>query len=126
MGRGQRVEDGGPAGLDDDLLDEGADEGPGLGQLAGLEELAHLLCEGGDGVGAVQHRPALRPVHPEEDRVVCPLHDQRLTQVFRSGTAVAGLVFAGARGRKCGLWSGLVWRRSRIEVLASNPRRAGG
>ena len=30
-----------------------------LGQLAGLEELAHLLCEGGDGVGAVQKPPPL-------------------------------------------------------------------
>ena len=33
------------------------DECPGLGQLAGLEELAHILSEGGDGVGAVQELP---------------------------------------------------------------------
>ncbi len=36
------------------------DEGPGLGQLAGLQELAHLLGEGGNGVGAVQELPPLR------------------------------------------------------------------
>ena len=26
---------------------------------AGLEELAHLLCEGGDDIGTVQHHPSL-------------------------------------------------------------------
>ena len=36
------------------------DEGPGLGKLAGLEEVAHLGGEGGDGVGAVQEPPPLR------------------------------------------------------------------
>ena len=52
--RGYGVDDGGPAGLDHDLLHEGADEGFGLSQLAGLEEVAHLGGEGGDGVGAVE------------------------------------------------------------------------
>ena len=58
--RGDGVDDGGLAGLDLDLLDERVDEGPGLGKLAGLEELAHLGGEGGDGVGAVQELPPLR------------------------------------------------------------------
>ena len=58
--RGYRVDDGGPAGPDHDLLDEGAHEGFGLGQLAGLQELAHLGGEGGDGVGAVEELPPLR------------------------------------------------------------------
>ena len=49
--RGYRVDDGRPSGLDLNLLDEGVDEGFGLGQLAGGQELAHLLGEGGDGVG---------------------------------------------------------------------------
>ena len=57
--RGYGVDDCGLAGPDLDLLDEGVDEGPGLGQLAGLEEVAHLGCEGGDGVGAVQEPPPL-------------------------------------------------------------------
>ena len=44
------------------------DEGPGLGQLAGLEELAHILSEGGDGVGAVQKLP---PLHQHCPRLPC-------------------------------------------------------
>ncbi|MYB49334.1 MAG: hypothetical protein F4X72_08755 [Dehalococcoidia bacterium] len=40
------------------------DEGFGLGQLAVLEELAHLLCEGGDGIGAVQILPSLGQHRP--------------------------------------------------------------
>jgi len=35
------------------------DERLGLGQFAGLEELAHVLSEGGDGVGAVEELPSL-------------------------------------------------------------------
>ena len=66
--RGYGVDDGGSAGLDLDLLDEGVDEGPGLGQLAGLEEVAHLGCEGGDGVGAVQHHP---PLLQQPSRLLC-------------------------------------------------------
>ena len=48
--RGYGVDDGGPAGLDLNLLDDGPDEGPGLGQLAGLQELAHVLGEGSAGL----------------------------------------------------------------------------
>ena len=44
------------------------DEGPGLGQLAGLEKVAHLLCEGGDGVGAVQKLP---PLFQQPSRLLC-------------------------------------------------------
>ena len=44
------------------------DEGSGLGQLAGLEEVAHLLCEGGDGVGAVEELPPLLQQCP---RLLC-------------------------------------------------------
>ncbi len=44
------------------------DEGPGLGQFAGLEELAHLLGEGGDGVGAVQE---LTPLGEQPSRLLC-------------------------------------------------------
>ena len=66
--RGYGVDDGGPAGLDHDLLDEGADEGFGLGQLAGLEELAHLGGEGGDGVGAVEELP---PLFQQRPRLLC-------------------------------------------------------
>ena len=66
--RGYGVDDGGPAGLDHDLLDEGADEGFGLGQLAGLEELAHLGGEGGDGVGAVEELP---PLLQQRSRLLC-------------------------------------------------------
>ena len=66
--RGYGVDDGGPAGLDPDLLDEGADEGFGLGQLAGLEELAHLGGEGGDGVGAVEELP---PLFQQRPRLLC-------------------------------------------------------
>ena len=44
------------------------DEGPGFGQLAGLEEVAHLLCEGGDGVGAVQKLP---PLFQQPSRLLC-------------------------------------------------------
>ena len=40
------------------------DEGPGLGQLAGLEELAHLGGEGGDGVGAVEELTPFREKRP--------------------------------------------------------------
>ena len=40
------------------------DEGFGLSQFAGREELAHLLGEGGDGVGAVQVLPPLRQHRP--------------------------------------------------------------
>ena len=36
------------------------DEGPGLGQFTGLEELAHLLGEDGDGVGAVEELTPFR------------------------------------------------------------------
>ncbi len=44
------------------------DEGPGLGKLAGLEELAHLLCESSDSVGAVQELPPLRQ---QPSRLLC-------------------------------------------------------
>ena len=66
--RGYGVDDCGLAGLDLDLLDEGVDEGPGFGQLAGLEELAHLLGEGGDDIGAVQHHPSVGEQGP---RLLC-------------------------------------------------------
>ncbi len=36
------------------------DEGPGLGKLAGFQEVAHLGGEGGDSVGAVQELPPFR------------------------------------------------------------------
>ena len=62
--RGYGVDDGGLAGLDLDLLDERVDEGPGLGKLAGLEELAHLGGEGGDGVGAVEELTPFREKRP--------------------------------------------------------------
>ena len=48
------VDDGGLARLGLGLLDKRVDEGLGRGQIAGLEELAHLLGEGGDGLGAVE------------------------------------------------------------------------
>ena len=57
-----------PAGADDDLLGEGQDEGLGLGQFAGLQELAHILCEGGDGVGAVQEPAVSAPGAPAPPR----------------------------------------------------------
>ena len=66
--RGYGVDDTGLAGPDLDLLDEGPDEGFGLGQFAGLEELAHIGGEGGDGVGAVQHHPPLGQNRP---RILC-------------------------------------------------------
>ena len=44
------------------------DERPGLSQLAGLEELAHVLGEGGDSVGAVQELP---PVREQPSRLLC-------------------------------------------------------
>ena len=47
------------AGHDDDLLDEGLDEGPALGQLALVEELAHVLGVGCDGLHVVEDLPAL-------------------------------------------------------------------
>ena len=59
--RGYGVDDGGPPRLHLDLLDEGVAERPGLSQLAGLEVPAHVLSEGGDGVGAVQELPAAAP-----------------------------------------------------------------
>ena len=66
--RGYGVDDGGPAGLDHDLLDEGADEGFDLSQLAGFEEVAHLGGEGGDGVGAVEELP---PLFQQPSRLLC-------------------------------------------------------
>ena len=66
--RGYGVDDGGPARLDHYLLDEGADEGFGFGQLAGLEELAHLGGEGGDGVGAIEELP---PLFQQPSRLLC-------------------------------------------------------
>ena len=65
---GYRVDDGGLAGLDLYLLDEGVDEGSGLGQLAGFQEVAHIGGEGGNGVGAVQELP---PVREQRSRLVC-------------------------------------------------------
>ena len=44
---------------DQHLFHEGAHERPGLGNLACSQELAHVLGEGGDRVGAVQERAAL-------------------------------------------------------------------
>ena len=41
------------SGGDDDLLDEGLDEAPALGQLALVQESAHVLGIGGDGVHVV-------------------------------------------------------------------------
>ena len=68
LGRGYGVDDCGLAGLDLNLLDEGPDEGFGLGQFAGLEKLAHIGGEGGDGVGGVQHHPPLGQNRP---RLLC-------------------------------------------------------
>ncbi len=36
------------------------DEGPGLGEFARSEELAHVLGKGSDGVGIIQQRPSFR------------------------------------------------------------------
>ena len=52
------------AGLHLHLFHEGTDEGFGFGEFAGLEKLAHVLGEGGDGVGAVQQLPSLRQHGP--------------------------------------------------------------
>ena len=51
--------DRGLPGLDEDSFDERPHECPSLGYLAGLQELAHLLGEGGDLVGVIQHHPPL-------------------------------------------------------------------
>ena len=52
------------AGNDDDLFDEGLNEGPALGQLALLEEVLHVLGLGGDSLHVVQVRPALGEDRP--------------------------------------------------------------
>ena len=49
--------DHGAAGPHRDPLDERLDEGLGLGEFAGAQELAHLLGEPGDDLGAVQELP---------------------------------------------------------------------
>ena len=46
-------------GSDQHLLHERAHEGPGLRDLARPQELAHVLCEGRDGVGPVEQLAAL-------------------------------------------------------------------
>ena len=51
--------DDGLPGADEDLLHERPYEGPGLGDLARAQELAHVLGEGRDGVGPVQEHAAL-------------------------------------------------------------------
>ena len=43
----------------DDLLDEGLDKGPALGQFTLLQILAQVLGVGGDGLHIVQHHPSL-------------------------------------------------------------------
>ena len=59
MGHGDCVAQEGVAGHHDDLLDEGLDEGPALGQLALVQKLAHVLGVSRDGVHVVQDGPAL-------------------------------------------------------------------
>ncbi|MCY3646822.1 MAG: hypothetical protein OXH07_07600 [Chloroflexi bacterium] len=56
--------DRGPSGADEDRLHEGAHERPRLGDLACAQEFAHLLGEGGDGIGAVQQHAALGEHRP--------------------------------------------------------------
>ena len=56
-----RVVDDGLAGLDRDPLHEGPDEGPGLGPLAGSQELAHVASER---AGAVEEYTARKPAPP--------------------------------------------------------------
>ena len=53
-----------PSGLHHDLLDEGLDEDPALGQLALLQKLAQVHAVGGDGLNVVQHDPPLGQQHP--------------------------------------------------------------
>ena len=48
-----------PSGLHHDLLDEGLDEGPALGQLTLVQKLAQVLTISGDGFNVVQHHPPL-------------------------------------------------------------------
>ena len=64
FGHGDGVAQQGVARHDDDLLDEGLDEGPALGQLALVQELAHVQGVGRDGPHVVQDRPALREYGP--------------------------------------------------------------
>ena len=59
MRNGDGVAQEGVAWRHDDLLDEGLDEGPALGQLALVQKLAHVLSVGRDGVHVVQDSPAL-------------------------------------------------------------------
>ncbi len=61
---GYGVDDSRPSLPDLYPLDERVDEGFGLGQFAGLEELAHLLCEGCYDVGAVEELPTLGQKRP--------------------------------------------------------------
>ncbi|MDE2669004.1 MAG: hypothetical protein OXI51_05045 [Chloroflexota bacterium] len=56
--------DRGPPGADQDRLHERPHERPRLRDLAGAQELAHLLGEGGDGIGAVQQHAALGQHRP--------------------------------------------------------------
>ena len=61
---GYGVVDRGLAGPDLDLPDERLDEGPRLGELAGPQELAHVLREGRDRLHLVQRHPALPERRP--------------------------------------------------------------
>ncbi|MDE2669815.1 MAG: hypothetical protein OXI51_09210 [Chloroflexota bacterium] len=56
--------DDGLPGTDQDLLHERPHEGPGLGDLARAQKLAHVLGEGRDGVGPVEQVAALRQHSP--------------------------------------------------------------
>ena len=64
MRNGDGVSEKSVAGHDDDLLDEGLDECPALGQLALVEEVLHVLGVGRNCVHVVQYLPALGEVRP--------------------------------------------------------------
>ena len=64
MGHWYCVTHQGSARLHHDLLDEGLDEGPALGQLALVQELAQVHAVGGDGLHVVQHHPPLGQQRP--------------------------------------------------------------
>ena len=53
-----------PSGLHHDLLDEGLDKCPSLGQIALVQKLAQVLTISGDGLHVVQHHPPLGQHHP--------------------------------------------------------------
>ncbi len=53
-----------PSGLHHDLLDEGLDKCPLLGQIALVQKLAQVLTISGDGLHVVQHHPPLGQHHP--------------------------------------------------------------